>query len=273
MSVQKNHVTEHLECCENRSRHCIHAGKKILMTLLGILMVYAIIFLGTTARNNIRKFYRIGWADKFERSINIQAEGKATAIPDIAKVEMGTLTNAPTVALAQKKNTEIMNNLIAKLKDLGITKNDIQTTEYTINPQYNYTQESGSVLTGYEVRNSVKVKIRDLTKAGDVLDLAGTVGANLTGGLQFEVDDLEVYRAQARIDAMKKLADKIGQISQTLGVRFMSVTSYSEYDNGQGPNYPIYYAKEGMGGGAVTPNIETGSKEVILNVNVTFEIR
>ena len=137
----------------------MHAGKKILMTILGILMIYAIIFLGTNIRNNIRKFYRIGWADKFERSISIQVDGKATAIPDIAKVQMGAVTSAKTVAEAQKQNTEIMNKLIAKLKELGITKEDMQTTEYTINPQYNYTQESGSILIGYEVRNSVKIKI------------------------------------------------------------------------------------------------------------------
>lgn len=275
MPVHKNDPAVTKSYCEDKHKHCIHAGRKILMTLVGILLVYAIIFLGTTIRNNVRKFYRIGWADKFERSINIQAEGKATAVPDIGRVQMGAVTTAPTVAEAQKKNTEIMNNLISKLGNLKIDKADIQTVEYNVNPQYNYTEASGSVLIGYEVRNNIKVKIRDLAKAGDVLALAGTVGANLTGGLQFEVDDMEIYRAEARKDAMKKLADKAGLISKALGVNFVSVISYNEYDGGS-IAYPMYDAKYGMGiGGAMSEQapIETGSKEIILNVNVTFEVR
>lgn len=275
MPVKKVDTVEKFEGCEMKHRHCIHAGKKILMTIFGILMVYAVVFLGTSIKNNMRKFYRIGWADKFERSVNIQVEGKATVIPDIAKVEMGAYTSATIVADAQNKNTEIMNNLFVKLEEMGIEKTDVQTTLYTINPHYDYSEERGNVLSGYDVTHNVKIKIRDLNKAGAVLGLASTVGLNLTGSLQFEVDDVEVYRAQARKDAMKKLADKATQISQALGIKFVSVTSYNEYDGGSAISYPMYDAKYGMGvgGGMVEPSIEKGSKEIILNVNVTFEIR
>ena len=261
-------------CCGNGNCHCGHFGKKIIITLFGILLAYGIIFLGTLVRNNLQKFYYIGHADKMERTITIDAIGKVTAKPDIAELSVGMDSIAPTVAEAQKKNTEVMNNLIAKIKALGVEEKDIQTANYNIYPQYDYT-ETGSKLKGYQVSQSVTIKIRNLANSEKILALAGGAGANNVGGLQFTIDDRDVYKAEARKQAMEKIAIKAKEISKSLGVRFVGVVSYNEYEN-SGANYPVYDLMKGMGGGpeaAPAPAIQVGSTEVNLSVNVTFGIR
>lgn len=260
--------TSHL-CCDSHG-----FGKKILVTLIGILLVYLIVFVATLIRNNIEKYYFIGKADRPERTITVQAQGKVTVKPDVAVVTMGTISQAPTVEEAQKKNTEIMNNLVAKLKNLNIDEKDLQTTDYNIYPQYDYTPEKGQVLKGYQVNQSVTIKIRDLQNSSKVLALAGEVGANSVSGLSFTVDDREIYKTQARDLAMKQVAEKAKALQKALGVRMVNVVSYDEYEGGN--PVPLYRAMSesvGMGGGDISPNIQSGSNEILLNVNVTFEIR
>lgn len=246
---------------------------KIFATLFGIMLVYLIVLLGTMVRNNLATYDHIGQEERRERTISIQGEGKITAAPDIAVTTMGMTATAKTVAEAQAENTKVMNALIAKLKTLDIGGDDIQTTNYNIYPRYDYTEKKGQELTGYEVSQNVKIKIRDLNKASAVLALAGEVGANSVGGLQFTIDDPEVYKAQARELALAKVSAKSKALARALGVGLARVVSYDEFDGGGGP-IPLYArAVEGLGGGGPSPDIEPGSLDVVVQVNVTFEIR
>lgn len=245
--------------------------KKIFLTFAGILLVYIIVWMGTLIRNNIREFETIGKTDKMERTILVTADAKVTATPDIAVTTLGAVSEGKTVAEAQEKNTKIMNSLLEKLKGLGIAAEDLRTLNYNIYPRYNYTDDKGQELTGYEVNQSVQVKIRDVSKANEVFAVAGEVGANNVGGLQFIIDDKNVYLAEARQKAMDQVQEKARILSQTLGVRLGEVISYNEYESGDGSPMYYKYAEQGMGGGA-SPDIEAGSMEVNMTVNVTFEV-
>jgi len=255
--------------------HCGSFHKKLFTTFVGILLVYLIVFLGVLIRNEIKKYDYIGIDDKSERAITVDAMGKVTAKPDIAMTTMGVTTKAKTVADAQAENTRIMNELILKLKGLGITEDDIQTTNYNIYPTYNWTELSGQVLDGYEISQNVSVKIRDLEKANQVIVLAGEVGATNVSGLNFTVDDKENYLKQAREEAFEKVVEKIKILSSSLGVKVLGIVSYNEYEGGTDGMYKGYpmMLDLGLGGGEGSPDIQAGSQELILNVSVTFEIR
>jgi len=265
--------TGHMTC------HCASMedfGKKILWTLIGILVAYSIVFLGTMIRNNLQKFNYIGKADKAERTILISAEGKSTVVPDIGETTIGFEAEAKTVAEAQEKNTKVMNSLIEKLKALGIDEKDIQTANYNVYPQYDYLEKEGRVLRGYMVSQNVQVKIRNLDISDKVFALAGEVGANQVGGLNFTIDERDTYVAEARQEALKKVEEKATLLANSLGMTLGKVLSYDEYESGGA--VPMYkaYAEDmvyGMGGGVSAPAIEAGSTEVVLNVNVTFEIK
>jgi len=264
------------DCCRDQHHgKCGHrgcGGKKVLITLIGILLVYLIFWVGTLIRNNIREYNHIGFSDRTERTIVVDADAKVTATPDIAKTSIGMIAEGESVEDAQQKNTEVMNSLIVGLKQLGIAEADIQTTNYNIYPRYNYTQDEGRVLDGYEVSQSVVIKIRDLEKANSVLALAGQVGANSVSGLDFIIDDRDVYRVEARDLALEKAAKKAKILADSLGVQLVSVVSYNEFETGSAaPRVFALEADVGFGGGA--PEIESGSLDVSMSVSVTFEIR
>ena len=272
MSVKKtmDKISENTnECCEKNAWSGNGVYKKFLYTFLILLLVYFLVLLATMIRNNLKEFYYIGRADKQERTISLQAVGKVVAKPDI----MGMTLDAETVEEAQAKNTKVMNDLISRLKQLEIEEKDIQTSNYSIYPQYDYLEDRGSVLKGYTVSQNVSVKIRDLDKVDDVISLAGVVGANNVGGLQFTIDDMDVYLNEAREDAMKKIGEKAKALRQSLGVKFVGIISYDEY-SGSGLPSPMYAMKAmdyGVGG-AESPSIESGSTDVTLNINILFEI-
>lgn len=251
-------------------------GKKIMFTLLGITVVYVIVLLGTMIRNNMQEYNYIGQADKMERTIYVEATAKVVAKPDIAVTTMGMVNEGKTVQEAQTANNNVMNKMTIKLKEMGVEDKDIQTTNYNIYPLYNYTEESGRVLRGYEVRQDVTVKIRELTKANDVLSLAGELGANSISGLQFTIDDPEVYKNEARQEALKKLAEKAQTLSQSLGIRLGKVVSYNEYAGNNTPYYNVMKESMAYGLGGASDqvsSVESGSTEVNMTVSVTFQIK
>lgn len=251
-----------------------HFAKRILWTLIGILLVYMIVFFGTLIRNNMQKYLFIGHADRQERMVSVEGQGKVVATPDVAMITMGVIAEGKTVAEAQGKNTAIMNTLNDRLRALGVETKDIRTANYTVYPQYNYTQDKGQQMIGYQINQQVTVKIRDLNNASRVLALAGEVGANNVGGLTFTVDDPETYRAQARRMALQKVSEKARILSQSLGVRFGSVVSYNEYEGNTDGSMYRSFAAEGMGGvPAAAPRVEAGSADMIMNVQVTFDIQ
>ena len=244
-----------------------------MCTLLGILLVYLIILVGTMIRNNLRAHNTIGKAEKMERTISVEAEGKVTVTPNIAITTMGMAAEGKTVAEAQQKNTDVMNKLLDKVKALGVDKADVQTTNYNIYPNYDYT-DGKQIIRNYAVNQSVTIKIRDLTKANQVLALAGEVGANNVSGLQFTVDDRDTYKEKARQEALKQIAAKRDALAASLGVRLRSIVTYNEYEvtGGSADAYKNY----GMGGtpeAVSSPALESGSNEVVVHVTVVFEVQ
>lgn len=247
--------------------------KKIMATLLGILLVYIIVWFGSAIRNNLQEFNYIGQSDKSQRTITIEATGLATAKPDIAMTTMGMVSEAETVAEAQSENDSTMGKLISRLTAFDISEDDIQTTDYSIYPMYDYNEENGRVLTGYEVRQTVKIKIRNLEISNQVLALAGELGINNVSGISFTVDDDEVYRDEARQDALEKIAKKSQILKESLGVKLTEVVSYDEYQSGDN-GAPVYkaYAETAYGLGGAS-SVQSGSQDVMMNVVVTFEIK
>lgn len=249
-------------------------GRKLMCTLAGILLVYGIVYLATLIRNNLHKFDTIGRADKMERTITVDAEGKVTVTPDIAITSMGMTAEGKTVAEAQQKNTTVMNNLLAKVKSLGVNQKDVQTANYNIYPLYDY-KDGKQTIRGYQVSQSVTIKIRDLSKANDVIALAGDVGANNVSGLQFTVDDRDTYKEKARQLAMQKVAAKRLSLARSLGVNLRSIVSYNEYEVGGSDAKELY----GLGGMADNtgispqPVIQPGSNELVMHVSVIFDIQ
>ncbi|MBU0649097.1 SIMPL domain-containing protein [Patescibacteria group bacterium] len=244
-------------------------GQKMFYVLMGIVLVYAIVYLAVIIQNNLKEFEYIGLADRERDTISIEGEGKAIGTPDIATVNAGMVTEAKTVLEAQDANTEKMNSLIAEFKKMGLDSGDIQTVDYSIWPKYEY-KEGASNIVGYTVSQSVQIKIRDTAKISLVLAAAGQAGANQVSGVQFGIDDPDGLKEEARLEALVDAKQKAQDLAQALGVSLGKVVGFSEYT--YSPTTKGYLEYDGLGGAGEAPQVETGSLEIDSNVTVIYEI-
>lgn len=244
-------------------------GKKILMTLVGVLIVYLTFYIATLMRNNLKEYQTIGQIDASERTMVVVGTAKVNAANDMAQITVGFTNIDRDVGKAQDDNSKIMNPIFTELRSLGIMNDDMQSN-LSVNPEYDYT-ENGAVLKGYRVTNNVVVKIRDLIKIGPVLGVAQKYGANKIGSISFTIDDLEKYKQQAREEAIRDAEVKAARIAQLLGVAVGEVVSYNDYETGG--DYYRYSAKA-MDAAVLSsvPEITSGSQDIMMNVNVTYKI-
>lgn len=242
-----------------------------MWAILGVLVA---ILIATLIANNLKKYHFIGKATDQSRVLAISGTGKITAAPNIAVTNVGLITEKANVAEAQAENSKKMNALIGAMQEIGISKDDIKTAQYQINPKYSYDQKSGSNITGYSVSQSVEVKIRDLSKISAVLAKAGEIGANQVSGIQFTVDDPKNLRAQAREAAVADAKDKAAKLSEALGVKLGEVIGFNE-SIGDSTQPRPYMAMDSMKGGyaeAAPPDIQSGTLDIVSDVTITYEL-
>lgn len=201
--------------------------------------------------------------------ITVSASGTAKAKPDVAYVNLGVQTTATTAKEALGKNNQAMAALIAKLESLGIAKNDMQTGSLNVYPRTNPSRDgtAPAEITGYWANNSLNITIRDLAKAGDILDAAVAAGANSLGGVRFGLLDDSKLRADALREAIKAARPKADVIAEGLGLKVTSVVSVVEQgSSGAVPMMEAAALAKGAGG---VP-IESGELTVTASVQVTF---
>lgn len=271
------HHSDSQHCCGPKRMSDMHFGKKILMTLVGVLLVYVIIFVGTLMRNNIKKYDTIGVADQTDRTISIDGFGKVTGANDIAMTTIGFSNTDKDVSKAQADNKRVMDQVMADLKKMGVADKDLRS-DYSIYPDYNYTEKGGKEFRGYRVTNNVTVKIRDLSKIADVLTLVSKYGATEVNGLSFTIDDPENLKMKARDKALVDAQLKARKLSRALGIELEALVAYSEYEVGAVDYSGSNFRGASMSASAdsmapAVPEIASGSKEVSMNVNLIYKIR
>ena len=128
-------------------------------------------------------------AKKREAIITEAGEGRSSIAPDMAILQLSVVKDAKTAREALDANNKTMAEVLAALKDGGIAERDLQTSGFSVNPQYNYppNNDGGNrppELIGYQVANGVSVRVRDLAKLGDIVDKSVTLGVNTTVGIR-----------------------------------------------------------------------------------------
>ena len=159
---------------------------------------------------------------------------------------------------------------------LGIAKRDLQTSSFNIQPRYTSPprKSSGAAeapkLVGYTVRNALTVRVRDISRVGEVLDTSVTLGVNDGGGIQFTHDDPSAAITQARAEAMKEALSKAETLAKAAGVRIGKVLEISEQ---QYNSRPMPMARMAMDYKAESVPIAAGENSYKVTVNVTLAIK
>lgn len=254
-------------------RLAVRVAAWLLVALLAVVLVYVL--------SSIRY---VGAGITPGNTIAVSGYGESYSTPDIATFSYSVVSEKPTVAAAQADATQKANAITAYLKSAGVDEKDVQTSNYSINPQYDYTQSvcvngtcpgGKQVLRGYEVRQTTTIKARDTAKAGDLLAGIGTKGATEVSGLQFTFENPQQGELEARTKAIANAKDKANELAKELGVSLVRVVSFNESSGG---NPQPMYAKvlDSAAGSAVAqsvPDISVGQNKVTDTVSVTYEIR
>lgn len=251
--------------------------------LVGLILV---VFLVVISIKEIKSISYVGKDTPIMNVISVNGKGESVTIPDIAAFSFSVNETAKTVKDAQARATDKINEALRVVKENGVAEKDIKTLSYSINPHYEYTQgvcsqyvcpPGKSVLTGYDVNQTIEVKIRDLTKAGELFDSIGSAGIQTVNGLSFSIDNIESVKAVARAEAIKDAKTKAEKIAKDLGVKLVKITSF--YDSS---NDMYAYGRGGVEMAdtsfisakvASAPAVPTGEQKVTANVTITYEIR
>lgn len=206
---------------------------------------------------------------RMERTVTVAASGTVTAVPDMARISTGVMSEAATAREALTRNSESMAKLIAGLKANSIEPKDIQTSSFHVEPRYTNPKEGQvAVIDGYRVVNQVEVTARNLDRLGEVLDALVTLGANQMNGLAFDVSKAETLRDDARKDAIANAKRRAELYAAAAGAKVGNVIAISE-DTGGGPQPYFKAARASM---AESVPIERGTETLEARVSVTWAL-
>ena len=219
-----------------------------------------------------------------QSGIWVSGTGIVTVAPDLAVLTVGVEARASTVQEALTQAAGAMTDIVSMLEGEGVEAQDIQTRSFSINPQYTWrerTDDEGGryserVLTGYVVSNRASVRLRDLDRVGEMVDLVASAGGDLTRieGVSFTVQDPEPHRAEARKAAVEQAKAKAEQFAQDAGVTLGEVMVISE--GGGSVPAPRAFAESAAFGlataDASTP-ISEGELEIRASVQMVFAIQ
>ncbi len=206
--------------------------------------------------------------------ISVSGEGKIAAKPDIATLNATIITTRATVSQAQAENTTSSAKVSKFLRETSIDSKDIKTINYSIHPQYFYPENRKPEITGYQIRNSMEIKIRDLSMVDDVLGGLVENGANEIGNVVFVIENPNKLKEEARELAIVSAKEKAKVLSKSLKVRLGRIIGFSENDGGFPP--PIFYRAEAFSKGtdgvlSAGPELSGGEQEINISVTITYD--
>ena len=204
------------------------------------------------------------------RTITMSGHGEARATPDTAMLSAGVSAQAPTAAAALAANNSRMQAVIAALKKLGVPDKDIQTSNFSVSPQYANGNGEAPRITGYQATNQVEVRLEDVSKLGVTLDALVTAGANQMNGVSFSIRDDAALLAQARAAAVAEARLKAETFPKAAGVGLGSILSIGE--SGSEATAPVSMLPRRWRCAKAVP-VALGEQSVGADVTIMWEIK
>src|SRR3989338_3470101 len=239
--------------------------KTSLLTAFGILLVF---FLYTKLAGPIP--FSVNSIQTTKTNLfSVSGAGKATGIPDTAQISVGVTKTASTVNTAKDSVNSSANKIIDDLKKLGIPDKDIETTNYSINPNYDYALGKQTI-NGYTVTQTLEINIAPIDVANKAVDTATADGANLVGGINFTFNDKtkKDLENKARTEAVKMAKEKAGSLAKATGIRLGRIVDVQESGNFE-PR-PIMMA-QGLELKSEDTQLQPGENSITIDITLSYE--
>ena len=234
-------------------------------------MISAIVLavLITTALAGTLAFAKPAAAPAGGNSVSVSGTAQVTLKPDVAYVTFGTQTSDADAAKARTANDTLMKKVLDALKAQGVDEKDIKTVDFAINPRYD---ANGTAVTGYDVVNSVQVKVKNLDKLGGIMDAALAAGANNASNLYFDVENREEAYNQAVVKAIDNAKQRAETLAKSAGRTLGAVTAVTE-SGGYNP-YPMFVTRDAaMTAGAGSVPVSSGEMQISASISITYELK
>src|SRR5262245_31371119 len=189
------------------------SAKIVLLFTVGLMLVFA-----------------VGCARKSNRTTKVTVAGESTAKvePDTAVIVLSVVTQSGQALTAQQENARKSGAVAAAVKNIGGSGAETKTSDYTLQPQYDYRDNRLPKIVGYNARNSVIITMSDLKNVGAVIDAASQAGANSIDSVSFIVKQTSPARGLALAEATQQAMNKANSIAQALGGRVLRVVEENE---------------------------------------------
>src|SRR4051812_10461734 len=233
--------------------------KKPAILLTSLVTSFAAVMLATPAL-----------ADDFPSAISVSGEATISAAPDLAQIDAGVANDAKSAKEASEANNAAMGKVLLALKGAGIEEKDYQTSRLSLQPQFatpsKVTERAGIV--SFRASNRITVRIRDVTKVANVIDVLVGAGANDIGGINFTVTQASKHLDEAREKAIADARRKAEIYAKAVGVTLGEPISISE----EGAPSPVFRGKMAapMAAGAA---VAQGEEALSVTVSVTWAIK
>lgn len=209
-------------------------------------------------------------AAEMPRTISISAKGTVTAVPDMALIRAGVVTEAASAAEALRANSVSMRKVLDGLRGARVAEKDIQTSQLNVQPRYDRPKDgSAPHITGYQVTNQVVVVVRDLGSLGALVDKVVSLGANRFDGIQFEVSGFEKKKDEARREAMSNAIRMAKLYAEAGGTSLGPVLQITE--GVRSPSGPVVYGRARAA--AMEAPVAPGELELEVEVHVTWSLK
>jgi uncharacterized protein YggE len=207
-------------------------------------------------------------------SPSISTEGRASikVSPDIAWITVTAESRAPKTADAQKQNAAAVESLSGSLKRAGVPDDAVKTRSYSVEPQMQYTDGTSKII-GYIARQSLEVRIDDLTKIGAWIDAAGGSGATSVSDIRYDVKDRAGIEKRLLSEAVKDGMQRVTAMAVGAGVELRQIWRIDEQRLSNSPQ-PMYRMAAGRGGGApVETQVSPAELEIQAHVTLTVLLK
>lgn len=211
-----------------------------------------------------------------QKNVTFDVVGEATipVIPDEAVITAGVNKQGATVKEAQDQANASMNNFMARIKAMGIAESDVQTTNYSVYPKYEYNPQR---LVGYTVSQNIRISIKNSNFAvlESVMNLVGELSVENLSGLSFQISDelREKTKEEARGVAVENAKKKAESMAKLADIRLGKIVNVAENETGSSIYQPKSYALSAVGGGMdSSSSVAPGSSEVKLSVVLSYDI-
>ncbi len=212
-----------------------------------------------------------------DKVIHVSGTGKVTTTPDLAIIVLAVETENADAGVAQQQNSRKMDAVVSAIKGAGVPAKDIKTAGYTIIP---VTEKNDKLLVTtkvkyYRVVNSLEIRLSDIDRTGEIIDLAVANGANRVDRLSLTLSDAkqQEFRSEALTAAVKQARGDADAVVAALGKTIVDVKEVNVGGNYIPMLYDSRYAAMEMAGGAPAPTpIEVGEIDVTASVSITYII-